>query len=138
MKYILTIGLTLLFFWAILITVSLFNNKRYYNKNVYRQSDMHKMLKIFFNKDLEQQKSFSQFKKRREEKNIKVVVLGNKAYWVSDNVFYVGNAINGVVQPETGKPIDTTEMSKEKLDQMLFILDNLKNGNRNDSGGTRN
>lgn len=138
MKYILTIGLTLLFFWAILIIVGLFNNKRHYNRNVYRQSDMHKMLKIFFNKDLEQQKSFSQFKKRREEKNIKVVVLGNKAYWVSDNVFYVGSAINGIVQPETGKPIDTTEMSKEKLDQMLFILDNLKNGNRDDSGGARN
>lgn len=137
MKYILTIGLTLLLSWSIIIVRGL-NSKKSYNKNVYRQSDMHNMLKVFFGKDLAEKSSFSQSKKRQEKKNIKVVVLGNKAYWVVDNVFYVGSAINGEVQPETGKPIDTTEMSKEKINQMLFILDSLKNGKKNDSSSAGN
>ena len=132
MKYILTVGLTLLMSWSIIIIRDL-NSKKSYNKNIYRQSDMHNMLKVFFNKDLTAKSSFSQSKKRQEKKNIKVVILGNKAYWVVDNVFYVGNAIDGEVQPETGKPINTAEMSKEKINQMLFILDSLKNGNKNDS-----
>jgi archaellin len=126
-----------MFFCAILILVNK-NNKKKYNKNQYRQSDMHNMLKNFFDISINQNILNSQSKKRKEKKNIKVLVLGQDAYWVIDNIFYIGKALNGKVKPETGTPIDTSNMSKEKIEQMLFILDSLKNGNSNDSRSTGN
>lgn len=129
--------LTIMFFCAILILVNK-NNKKKYNKNQYRQSDMHNMLKNFFDISINQNILNSQSKKRKEKKNIKVLVLGQDAYWVIDNIFYIGKALNGKVKPETGTPIDTSNMSKEKIEQMLFILDSLKNGNSNDSRSTGN
>ena len=109
-------------------------HKKIYNKKTYRQSDMHYMLKKFFDIDVSKSIVISQSRKRKEKKNIKVLILGKDAYWVIDNIFYVGQALNGKVQPETGTPIDTSNMSKEKVEQMLFILDSLKNGNKDDSG----
>ena len=53
-------------------------------------------------------------------------------------MFYVGDADNGQVRPETGKPIDISTMSPKEVNKMLFILDNLNGGRRNDSGGAGN
>ena len=132
-NFLLTIGLTIIFFYCILIIINK-KNKKSFNKMLYRQSDMHNMLKKFFDININTHVVVSQSKKRKEKKNIKVLVLGKDAYWVIDNIFYVGQALNGKVQPETGTPVDTSNMSKEKVEQMLFILDSLKNGNKDDSG----
>lgn len=69
---------------------------------------------------------------------IKVIVLGNQAYWVSDNKFYVAEAIDGEVQKNTTKPVDIDSLSKVDLDKMLFILDSLRDGKRNDRGSSGN
>ena len=138
MQYVLTIGLTLIVFWSIIIIKARFDKKTY-GKSVYRQSDMHEMLKIFFERDLEINKSFSsQLNKRKEDKTTKVVILEDQAYWVDNNVFYVGLTVNGIVKPETARPLDTSKLSTKDIDKLLFILDTLKGGKSNDSGGTRN
>ena len=82
------------------------------------------------------QQNFSQLTKHKEKGMIKVIVLGNEAYWISNNIFYVAEAINGEVQRHTAKPIDTSTLSKGDLDKMLFILDSLKDGKRDDRGGS--
>jgi hypothetical protein len=69
---------------------------------------------------------------------IKVIVMGNLAYWVSENIFYVAEAVDGEVIPETAEPVDTNSMSRRDLDKMLFILDSLKNGKKNDSSSAGN
>jgi hypothetical protein len=138
MLYILCFVLTLTTFYAILVIINK-KRKKSFNKVLYRQSDMHNILKDFFFKDIDNDKVFmSQSKIWKEKQTTKVVILDQKAYWISNNIFYVGEAVNGKVKPETGQPLDTSNMSKKEIDKMLFILDNLKNGKINDSGSAGN
>jgi archaellin len=131
-------GLTLTVFCSIIIIITK-KEKKSFNKIVYKQSDMHNMLKDFFFKDIDNDKVFtSQSKIWKEKQTTKVVILDQKAYWISNNIFYVGEAVDGKVKPETGQPLDTSNMSKREIDKMLFILDNLKNGKINDSGSAGN
>jgi hypothetical protein len=135
---LITMVLTLIVFCYILIIVNK-KRKKSFNKVLYRQSDMHNILKDFFFKDIFDDKVVtSQSKIWKEKQTTRVVIINEKAYWVSNNMFYVGDTVNGKVQPETGKPLDTTKMSKKEIDKMLFILDNLKNGKLNDSGSAGN
>ena len=138
MEIALTVGLTLIAFCFIIIGIKK-KEKNAFTRLVYRQSDMHNMLKDFFFKDIDNDKVFtSQSKIWREKQTTKVVILDQKAYWISNNIFYVGEAVDGIVKPETGQPLDTSNMSKREIDKMLFILDNLKNGKLNDSGSAGN
>ena len=138
MQAILIIGLTLISFSSIIIVMNK-KRKKSFNKILYRQSDMHNILKDFFFKDIFDDKVVtSQSKIWKEKQTTRVVIIDQKAYWVSNNMFYVGDTVDGKVKPETGKPLDTTKMSKREVDKMLFILDNLKNGKLNDSGSTGN
>ena len=138
MQAILIIGLTLISFSSIIIVMNR-KRKKSFNKVLYRQSDMHNILKDFFFKDIFDDKVItSQSKIWKEKQTTRVVIIDEKAYWVSNNMFYVGDTVDGKVRPETGRPLDTTKMSKREIDKMLFILDNLKNGKLNDSGSTGN
>lgn len=138
MQAILTIGLTLIVFSSIIIVMNK-KRKKSFSKILYRQSDMHNILKDFFFKDIFDDKVvISQSKIWKEKQTTRVVIIDQRAYWVSNNMFYVGDTVDGKVRPETGKPLDTTKMSKREVDKMLFILDNLKNGKINDSGSAGN
>ncbi len=138
MEIVLVVGLTLALFSSILIVMNK-KEKQSFNKTLYRQSDMHNMLKGFFFKDIFDDKVItSQSKIWKEKQTTRVVIIDQRAYWVSNNMFYVGDTVDGKVKPETGKPLDTTKMSKREVDKMLFILDNLKNGKINDSGSAGN
>jgi len=138
LNYFLFFILTALFFCCILIIINKKATKKI-NKVLYRQSDMHNILKDFFFKDIFDEKVVtSQSKIWKEKQTTRVVIIDQKAYWVSNNMFYVGDTVDGKVKPETGKPLDTAKMSKKEVDKMLFILDNLKNGKINDSGSTGN
>jgi len=138
MEYILTIVLTFVVSWAILRVIRK-NTQKGFSKTLYSQSDMHKLLKYFFALNIiTDEKPPSQLTKRRERDMIRVIVMGDLAYWVSDNIFYVAEAINGEVIPQTAEPVDTNSMSRRDLDKMLFILDSLKNGNKNDSSSAGN
>ena len=138
METALIVGLTLAVFSSILIIIGK-KERKSFNKTLYRQSDMHNMLKEFFFRDIFDNKAASyQSKIWKEKKTTKFLVIDQKAYWVSNNMFYVGDTDNGQVRPETGKPIDISTMSPKEVNKMLFILDNLNGGRKNDSGGARN
>jgi hypothetical protein len=53
-------------------------------------------------------------------------------------MFYVADTVDGAVDSETVRPVDTNNMSKRDIDKMLFILDSLKNGNSDDSSSAWN
>lgn len=140
MLYVITFGLTILASWLIIRITTKSRNKAF-SRTLYRQSDLHRIMKKFFSQqlrpDLNEDRS-SQLTRRREKDRIKVIVIDEKAYWVSDNVFYVADAIEGNPIPETAQPLDTKQMSNREINKMLFILDNLKNGKNNDSGSAGN
>jgi hypothetical protein len=136
MQELMILGLTLILAWFIL-RVGKRNKKKSFSRTLHKQSDTHRLMKLFFSMPLSNnQQNFSQLTKHKEKGMIKVMVLGNEAYWISNNIFYVAEAINGEVQRHTTKPIDTSTLSKGDLDKMLFILDSLKDGKRDDRGSS--
>lgn len=137
MNNFLVVGLTLISAWSIIkITTKKRFNK--FNKTLYSQKDLYDILKNMFDEKLDVDKpANTQSKKHRENSMVRVMIVGKRAYWVKDNIFYVADAEGDSPIPETATPVDTSEMSKKDVEKMLFILDNLKNGNINDSGSSR-
>jgi hypothetical protein len=138
MEYVLAIGLTLVLSWSI---IELSRYKVLKNlKNVrYRQSDRHQTIKFFVPKKLNN-KNFieSQSARHAATTMIKIIVIDDKAYWVKDNVFYFADTNNGDIVGPTAEPVDISTMSKKDIDKMLFILDNLRKGNKHDSSSAGN
>lgn len=105
----------------------------------YRQSDNHMYLKEFFSRNIKSTKNSSQLKLRKESLKVKIIFdENNKAYWVKDNIFYSANIKNGKPDFVNAEQIDTTNMSKNELDKMLEILDNLRRGDTDERGSSRN
>jgi hypothetical protein len=59
---------------------------------------------------------------------MKVMIVKNKAYWIKDNTFFTAEVVNGQVQKETAKEVDTMTMNKVELNEMLFIVEKLRGG----------
>ena len=138
MQELIAAGLTLPFVWVILKLMRKKARKKF-SKTLYRQSDIHKLLKYFFSIRLPNNEGpSSQLTKRKEKNMTKVIFVDNQAYWVSENTFFVAESINGEIQSQTARPVNTNGLSKIDLNKMLFILDSLKNGSKNDSGSSGN
>jgi len=138
MEYFIGFFLTFMVSLAIIIIMNKKINKKM-SRTLYSQKDTHELLKYFFSIDSSNQKRrFSQLTKHTEKSMIRVIVIGQEAYWVSDNIFYVANAIGGEVESTSARPVDVENMSKNDMEKMLMILDNLQNGNKNDSGSAGN
>lgn len=133
---ILVVVLTLLSYWSILSMVSR-KTKKSMSMVIGSQTDIHNLTKVFFEKRTTKQKT-SQMLQHEEKNRIDVLVVDDEAYWIANNVFYKGEIVGGQIDHETTKPIDTQNMKQDELDKMLFIIDSLKDGDRNDFGGTRN
>jgi hypothetical protein len=80
----------------------------------------------------------SQSKNHYDKTNIKVIIVDGTAYWIKDNTFYKAPLVDHMIDKESAQQVDTTDMNKVQLDQMLFILDKLKEGVDDDSGRSRN
>lgn len=111
--------------------------KNFLTKIKYSQSYFYNISKQYKVVKTEKIKKTSQLSERLDKSSISVVVLDNKAYWVANNIFYSANFIDGKVETDSIRPIDSNALSKEDLDKMLLILDKLGDGNNSDSGGTR-
>lgn len=79
----------------------------------------------------------SQSKNYEKETNVRVIIVDGQAYWIKDNIFYNAPLINDLVDKESAQRVDTSSMDKVQLDQMLFILDKLREGISDDSRGSR-
>ena len=139
MEYVLTLALILL---LVFIFNSL-NSRRIvktFNRMVYTQSSIHEIVKDFLPKNtMTRKKSIkSQSKKHASVHMVKIVVIDGKAYWVKNNVFYTADIHEGEILHETATPVDTLKMSREELDKMIFILDNLGRGDEDERSGSGN
>ena len=71
-----------------------------------------------------------------EEAFIRVVVVDGKAYWIKENTFFTADVVNGTVDKESTKEVDTMSMSDVELKKMLVIVETLREGDNNDNGST--
>ena len=68
-----------------------------------------------------------------ESTYIKVMIVENTAYWIKDNTLYTANVIDGLVDKDTTKEVDTMRMNKIELEKTMFVVEKLTEGN-NDFG----
>ena len=138
MEYVLAIGLTLVLVWSI-IEFNRYKVSQILRNIHYRQSDIHQSFIDLVPKKINNKtKIESQSAKHAASTMIKIIVIEDKAYWVKDNVFYFAETNSGDIVDVTAKPVEISDMSKQEIDKMLFILDNLRKGNENDSSSTGN
>lgn len=60
------------------------------------------------------------------ENHIKVIINKGMAYWIKNNVFYTAEVIDGLIDKDNARIVDTMGMDKVELDKMLFIIDQLR------------
>lgn len=70
--------------------------------------------------------------------NIKVIIMDDQAYWIKDNTFYTADMVQGTVDKETTRIVDTMTMNKVQLDKMIFIIDRLREEAFDDRWGSGN
>lgn len=137
MEYFIVAVLTITTSFVILKIVKR-NEKIFIGRPIYRQSDMHNIMKIFFSRNIFTSQKSTQMEKRADKDSVRIVAIDDMAYWVVDNVFYTTEIINDRPDMSNARPIDTSNMSKDDIDKMLFILDNLDRGNKDERGSTGN
>jgi hypothetical protein len=113
-------------------------------KTIFRQSDNHLVIySILTSRGInirpEQKNAMTQSKKHESMESIKVIIMDNSAYWIKNNAFYTAEVDEfGTVDKDTTRVVDTMGMDDVQLDQMLFIIDRLKEETFNDRGGSGN
>ena len=101
----------------------------------YSQSHIHEIISPLVPNLREYKKIISRQSRNQEEKtNIKVVIFDNKAYFVRDAKFYCAEMHGTEIDGANATLVDTMGMDKVQLDKMLFIMDQLRDGKKNDSG----
>lgn len=105
----------------------------------YSQSHIHHIVNPFINQDnLIKPKKMTQTRKHYDKTNLRVIIVEDEAFWIKDNIFYTARMTNEGVDKETTSVVDTMNMDKVQLDKMLFIIDQLRDGKKDDSGSAGN
>lgn len=70
----------------------------------------------------------SQSMKHFDSIHLRILIVDNKAYWITNNAVFTAEVINGQVEKETTREVDTMGMDNVQLKQMMFIVEKLKEG----------
>ena len=68
---------------------------------------------------------------------IRILIVEAKAYWIDRHILYTADVVNGDMDQNTAKPIDTMVLDKVQLDKIMFVVDKLTeryNGEDSDPG----
>lgn len=146
MQYFIGSAICLLIFYV--LSKSLIN-KHVMNDNIgndffaikYSQSHIHSMIKpllpppdVINAKKKKKTQSSAYLKKNR----VKVLIIEGKAYWKKNNVLYVADVIDDQIEKDQATVVDIMGMDKVELDKMLFIVDQLTEGEDDDSSSAGN
>ena len=72
-----------------------------------------------------------------KKSEVRVIIIEGEAYWIVDQTLYVANIVDGLVDNETTKKVDTMAMDNVQLEKTQFIVQKLTEGKGNDSGYPR-
>jgi hypothetical protein len=148
------LGLTIWLFVSIIYI--LVKTKRLFNEgsNVLpqikgRQSTIHEIIQNFLpsNEDfikvlIAQKRSghpSQQSRQKYRSDKIKVVVVGDRAYWIQDNTFYQTVVTeDGEIDQSLAIPVDTTNMVQDDIDRLMLIVDDLRRVEEDDGSSSGN
>ena len=58
----------------------------------------------------------------------RILMTESNAYWIKDNAVYVADIQDGKIMEESSKIVDTMGMGKVELDELMFIVEKLTEG----------
>ena len=64
---------------------------------------------------------------------LKILILEKLAYWIKDNGLYVADIVDGDIDHDSTREVDTMDMDKVQLEKMIYIVEQLREGMPNDS-----
>jgi ribosome-binding ATPase YchF (GTP1/OBG family) len=102
----------------------------------YSQSHIHLLIKPLLPTMSEinaKKPTINQSRKYIKKNRVRVLIIDEKAYWKKDNVLYVANVNDSEIDKDNAHVVDIMGMDKVELDKMLFIVDQLSEGNEDDS-----
>lgn len=67
----------------------------------------------------------SQLEQFRKKNTVKVAIIGRKAYWVHENVFYETDVIDGHIDNTSAKPIDASKLTTKQVRMLMDVLDSI-------------
>jgi hypothetical protein len=139
MEYFLGSAITMI---AMFVTTRLISFNKVDNKKDiprYSQSHIHMLILPLLPEIRKyKKKMITQSSKHEERTNVKVVIMDNKAYFIKNGTFYCADMHGTEIDGANATSVDTMAMDKVQLDKMLFIMDQLRDGNKDDSGDSRN
>ena len=98
-----------------------------------RQSIMFELVKSSIMFSQYDRPLITQSTKYDDRDKVRVLIVGNKAYWISNNAVFEAEVSNGDFDHSQGKVVDTMGMDKVELDKLSFIVETLTEGDNNDS-----
>lgn len=129
-------------------TVLLFHEQKPQpSKFNFRQSTIHELIQNFLptNSDFiralisknKRVHPSQQSRQKYSQDKIKVIIVGDNAYWVQDNIFYqTVVSEDGNIDQDLAVPVDTTNMEDEDIDRLMLILDDLRSAEENDGSSS--
>lgn len=101
----------------------------------YRQSNIFELIRpTIARQDYFKEPSETQARKHSDGDRVTVLVLEDSAYWIKDNMVFQSSVINGTIDQNNVKVVDTMGMDKVELDKLSYIVDTLTKGNKDDRG----
>jgi hypothetical protein len=59
---------------------------------------------------------------------VRAIAVEDQIYWIADNAFYTANIVDGDIEENSTRLVDTMAMDKVQLEKMMFIVDKLREG----------
>lgn len=120
-----------------IILTDKFLDKHTVSKIIYRQSHIYSLISpmlpyLPIYKEIRPTQSLIHNEKKKQV----TIFTEDKAYWIKDNGFYQADLADGEIDKSTIKIVDTMAMDKVELDKMIFIVEKLREGMRNDFGSS--
>lgn len=123
---------------VLFILSKILNKKKKRIEIVVTQSLMYRALKKFITFEEPIKKLKTQASEYEKSQYIPVVLVDNQAYWIMDNALFVADQINGTIDKDSARTVDTMGMDKVQLDKTIYIVDTLTEGAKNDNRDSRN
>ena len=103
-----------------------------------RQSKNYASLMKIFMPEPSFEKATTQSQKHFDKIHLRILILDGNAYWIANNIFYTADIVNGDIDKDNARQVDTMTMDKVQLKKMMFIIEKLTEGLENDSWNSGN
>jgi hypothetical protein len=102
------------------------------------QSSIYDSMKHFLVVTIEEKPLKTQATEFERKQYVPVMLVDHQAYWILNNTLMVADEIDGSIDKDSARAVDTMGMDKVQLDKTIFIVDALTEGAENDSWNSRN